>query len=107
MAQVTIRIGGYSYTVGCQDGQEEHLRAMAAKVDETVSILKAASGPGGEARLLMMAALFLADRVHDLETSGPPPAPPPPPAGLDPAVVDRLARAAEQAELIAGRLERA
>ncbi|OYV49576.1 MAG: cell division protein ZapA, partial [Acidocella sp. 20-58-15] len=25
MAQVTIRINGFAYTVGCEDGQEPHL----------------------------------------------------------------------------------
>ena len=29
MAQVTVRINGYSYTVGCRDGEEQHLQAMA------------------------------------------------------------------------------
>jgi cell division protein ZapA len=32
MAQVTVKINGYSYTVGCEDGQEAHLQAMASQV---------------------------------------------------------------------------
>ena len=36
MAQVTIRINGYSYSVGCQDGEEEHLQAMAGEVERRI-----------------------------------------------------------------------
>jgi cell division protein ZapA len=105
MAQVAVRIGGYPYTVGCQDGEEAHLRAMAARVDETVAAVKATGGQGGEARLLMMAALLLADRIHDLEAGeGTKPAAAAP---ADPALAERLARAAEAAERIAADLERA
>ena len=32
MAQVTVKINGYVYTVGCEDGQESHLTAMAEQV---------------------------------------------------------------------------
>lgn len=67
MAQVTVRINGYNYTVGCDDGQEEHLRAMAEEVDRRIGRIKAAGGPSGEARLLVHAALLLADEVHDMK----------------------------------------
>lgn len=103
MAQVAFRIGGYPYTVGCKDGEEEHLRAMAARVDETVSVVKATGGQGGEARLLMMAALLLADKLHDLEAASPAPGP----AQPDSALAERLARAAAAAERIAAEMERA
>ncbi len=33
MAQVTIRINGYPYTVGCEDGEEQHLQAMVEQVE--------------------------------------------------------------------------
>ena len=36
MAQVTVRINGYAYTVGCQDGEEAHLEAMAAEVERRI-----------------------------------------------------------------------
>ena len=67
MAQVTVRINGYAYTVGCEDGQEAHLQAMAQQVDERIERIKAVAGPSGEARLLMLAALLLADELHDLK----------------------------------------
>jgi cell division protein ZapA len=65
MAQVTIRINGYAYTVGCEDGQETHLEQMAANIEQRIASIKAIGGQSGEARLLMLAALLLADELHD------------------------------------------
>ncbi len=65
MARVTIRINGYAYTVGCDDGQESHLEQMAAEIEQRVTSIKAIGGQSGEARLLMLAALLLADELHD------------------------------------------
>jgi cell division protein ZapA len=65
MAQVTVRINGYAYTVGCDDGQEPHLMRMAASVEERINSIKALGGQSGEARLLVLAALLMADELHD------------------------------------------
>jgi cell division protein ZapA len=66
MAQVTLRINGYAYTLGCQDGEEEHLHAMAAEVDQRIEGVKASAGPSGEARMLVIAALLMADDLYEL-----------------------------------------
>ena len=66
MAQVTIKINGYAYTVGCEDGQEEHLQAMAAEIERRIGGIRALGGQSGEARLLVLAALLMADELHDL-----------------------------------------
>ena len=47
MAQVDIRINGYAYSLGCADGEEQHLRDMAARVEATVGMVKAAGGSQG------------------------------------------------------------
>ena len=36
MAQVTVRINGFAYTLACQDGEEQHLLDMAAEVDRRI-----------------------------------------------------------------------
>ena len=64
MAQVTLRINGYSYLVGCEDGQERHLEAMGEAVQSRIDSIKTL-GQTGEARLLVLAALLLADELHD------------------------------------------
>ncbi len=66
MAQVTVKINGYAYTVGCEDGQEAHLLAMATQVEGRIDSIKALGGNSGEARLLVLASLLMADELHDL-----------------------------------------
>ena len=78
MAHVTIRINGYAYTVGCEDGQEQHLTQMAAEIEQRISSIKNAIGvQSGEAKLLMLVALMLADEVHDLRNNSAATAPKP------------------------------
>jgi cell division protein ZapA len=69
MAQVTIRINGYAYTVGCKDGEEEHLQAMAGEVDRRIEMIKVAAGQSGEARMLVMASLLMADDLYDTQAA--------------------------------------
>lgn len=66
MAQLTVKINGYAYTIGCADGQEQHLQAMAEQVESRVDKIKALGSQSGESRLLVQAALLMADELHDL-----------------------------------------
>jgi cell division protein ZapA len=66
MAQLTIRINGYPYTVACEDGQEAHLQAMAEQVESRVDSIKALGTQSGESKLLVLAGLLMADELHDL-----------------------------------------
>ena len=63
MAQVEVTINGRDYRVACDDGQEAHLTQLAQYVDRRVSELVAAVGQVGEARLLVMASLLIADEL--------------------------------------------
>ena len=65
MAQVTVKINGYAYTVGCENGQEQHLQGMARQVESRIESIKTFGGPTGEGRLLVLAALLMADELHD------------------------------------------
>ncbi len=112
MAQVTVKINGFTYTVGCEDGQEAHLQAMAAQVDNRIDSLKALGGNSGEVRLLLLASLLLADEIHDIriemealrKAAGRPPR-----AGgkpeADAEMAKRLGKLAARAEQIAANLE--
>ena len=66
MAQVSITINGRGYQIACDDGQEEHLRRLAAYVDRRVAELVAAMGQIGDQRLLVMASLLVADELSDV-----------------------------------------
>jgi cell division protein ZapA len=65
MAQVSVRINGRHYQVACEDGQEAHLQKLAAYIDDRVSELVRDVGQVGDARLLVMAALLIADELAD------------------------------------------
>lgn len=73
MATVDVTVGGRQYQLACEDGQEAHLTAVAALVDAEARALSRQVGVVGEARLLLMAALMIADRLRDAtETAGSP-----------------------------------
>jgi cell division protein ZapA len=107
MAQVTVRINGYAYTVGCQDGEEEHLEAMAGEVERRIETVRAVAGQSGEARMLVMASLLMADDLFETDKalkaaqSGQPGA-----VAADPKLGRRLGKLAKRAEEIALDLER-
>lgn len=67
MAQITVSINGFNYTVGCEDGQEEHLQAMARIVEEHIDIIRQIGGQSGEGRLLALASLIMADKLYDMD----------------------------------------
>ncbi len=112
MGQVTVRVGGYSHPVSCEDGQEAHLVALALEVDRRVASVRTMGGSYGESRLLILASLLLADEVHDLKVelaqarAGLLPPGTRIESATDPALADRLARVAERIEGIATGLAR-
>jgi cell division protein ZapA len=103
MAQVSLQINGFGYILGCADGEEEHLRALAADLDRRIEEIKTSTGPSGESRLLLMAALVLSDELHELrEQEGPASSPA---AKSEPKVGRRLRGIAKRAEAIAESTE--
>ncbi len=65
MPQLSISINGRTYQVACDDGEEEHLTAVAEYVDKHVTELAESVGNVGETRLLLMAALLIADELSE------------------------------------------
>ena len=65
MAQLTIHVNGKPYMVGCEDGQEAHVTTLAAQVDAKVREMGAGDPNLGDTRLMLMAALMLADDLTD------------------------------------------
>lgn len=93
MSNVTLQIGGRSYTVACADGEEAHITALGQSIAEKVEQM----GTGhSEARQLLFASLLLADELH--EARGRP--------GLAAAAPAAMDATAETLEAIADRLEK-
>jgi cell division protein ZapA len=101
MASVDIEIGGRTYPVACRDGEEAHLRSLAALVDRKAREAAGALGSMGETRQFLFAALLLADELKEAHGGNAPAYE----AQPDPAVTDALERLAERMEMLAERLE--
>ena len=104
MASVDIEVAGRKYNVACRDGEEAHLHAVAAMVDQRARDAADALGSLGESRQLLFAALLMADDIKELRAGAgiADPAPPPP----DPAVAQALERLAARMEALADSLEK-
>ncbi|MBL6454414.1 cell division protein ZapA [Belnapia sp. T6] len=106
MGQVTVRINGYSHTIGCKDGEEGHVHALAAQIEDKVRMIRNMGGQFSEARMLLHVALLLADEGSDLRAEvtrlrqGGAAAP------ADPQLAERLSRIAERIETLAQTLDR-
>jgi cell division protein ZapA len=68
MPQVEITIGGRSFEVACQAGEEQFLQSAAAMLDSEATHLSGQIGRLPEARMLLMAGLMLADKTAGLES---------------------------------------
>ena len=66
MPEVTIHIGGRSFEVACQDGEEHFLHSAAKMLDDEAQALAAQIGRLPETRMLLMAGLLLADKTANL-----------------------------------------
>ncbi len=128
MGQVNVRVNGYNHTIGCKDGEEEHVSDLVAQLEEKVRVIRSMGGQFSEARMLLHVALLFADEAADLridlarlrsqgasaaaaaqgvpqgvtQGTGLVPAPPEP----DPRLAERLARIAERIENITGAIEK-
>ena len=65
--EVEIRIGGRSFEVACQKGEEQFLQSAARLLDTEAQVLVSQIGRMPEARMLLMSGLMLADRTAGLE----------------------------------------
>ncbi len=67
MPEVDIVIGGRTFLVACQPGEDHFLRAAAKLLDNEAQPLVAQLGRLPESRMLLMSALMLADRMAAMD----------------------------------------
>lgn len=113
MGQVNIRVNGYNHTIGCKDGEEQHVQDLVAQLEEKVRVIRSMGGQFSEARMLLHVALLFADEANDLRVDlarlrsqgavAQPAAVAPAP---DPRLAERLSRIAERIEGIATAIEK-
>ncbi|MEO9820600.1 MAG: cell division protein ZapA [Paracoccaceae bacterium] len=126
MPEVTIHIGGRSFGVACQEGEETYLQSAAKMLDDEAQVLVQQVGRMPEARMLLMAGLMLADKTasmedkanalqgklseRDAELAGLQSAPGPEPERVEVPVIpqsvtDHMAELAARAEALAAQIE--
>ena len=67
MPDVEVSIGGRSFAVACQEGEQVYLQSAAQILDNEAQVLADQLGRMTEARMLLMAGLMLADKTAGLE----------------------------------------
>jgi cell division protein ZapA len=65
MPQVTVTINDRKYRMACEDGQEQQLLALCDDINRRIAELSGKFGEIGDARLILMAALSVADELGD------------------------------------------
>ena len=65
MSQISVPVNGRNFTITCDDGQEARTRRLAQFVDAKIGQFVASVGQVGEAKLLLLAALVIADELAD------------------------------------------
>jgi len=68
MPLVNVMVNQRAYTIACDDGEGAHLKELAEHVDAKVQELLGSVGQVGEVRLMLMAALLVADEHYTVAT---------------------------------------
>ena len=65
MSQVSVTIDGRKYRLACNEGEEARLESLAGTIDEKIGEMRKTFGEIGDQRLVIMAALTLADSLAE------------------------------------------
>lgn len=110
MPQVDVIVNGRTYPVACDAGQEDRIRHLARGLDARIAEFVRQIGQAGEGRLLILAALVLADELDEAQQAarrGGAPAGEGAAEKADGALAAGIAALAQRIEAVAARLESA
>jgi len=65
MAQVLVTIDGRNYRLACNEGEEARLQSLAGVIDDKIGEMRKEFGEIGDQRLIIMAALTIADTLAE------------------------------------------
>jgi cell division protein ZapA len=65
MSQVSVTIDGRKYRLACNEGEEARLESLAGLIDQKIGEMRTTFGEIGDQRLVIMAALTLADNLTE------------------------------------------
>lgn len=105
MAQLNLDIGGRSFSLSCQDGEEEHLKQLGLMLDMKAREAGDLAGLT-ESRMLLFTALLLADELYGFKTAAETAAEAQPVTlQIDEQAISALEKLANRAEALANSLE--
>ncbi|MET3589241.1 cell division protein ZapA [Bartonella silvatica] len=67
METVSVTIDGKVYRMACNKGQEDHLIALASRLDQYITHLKKNFGEIGDHRLSVMAGIMIIDEMEEIQ----------------------------------------
>jgi cell division protein ZapA len=103
MSNVTLEIAARKYTIACAEGEEAHIERLGASIDTKLAQLDNLARQSPE-RILLYAALLLADELHEAKGDT---APSVAQAKPDETVAIRLESLADRLESLAMEIESA
>jgi cell division protein ZapA len=65
MPHVSVTIDGRKYRLACNEGEEARLESLASMIDDKIGEMRATFGEIGDQRLVIMAALTIADNLAE------------------------------------------
>jgi cell division protein ZapA len=65
MGSVVLSIAGRTYRMSCEDGEEQRIEALAHYLEGKIESMRENFGEIGEQRIIVMAALAIADEATD------------------------------------------
>ena len=68
MTELEILIGGRIFSVACENEEQEKVKRAAALISEEADSIQAQLGRLPEAKMLLLSALMIADRLVDVES---------------------------------------
>ena len=68
MTELEISIGGRIFSVACENDEQEKVKRAAALINEEADSIQTQLGRLPEAKMLLLSALMIADRLADVET---------------------------------------
>ncbi len=119
MPQVTVEVNGRAYRLSCGEGEQEHVLSLSKRIDRHSNSIEVNKSPANEGRNMLLAALMVADELHEkeqrvtaleeevaaLKAGGAGGAPDERIAEMETAVAQMLDRAAAQIEVVTGEIE--
>ena len=119
MPQVTVEVNGRAYRLSCGEGEQEHVMSLSKRIDEYSKSIDVSKSPVNEGRNMLLAALMVADELHEkearlatlerevetLKANGAGGAPDERIAEMELAVAQMLDRAAAQIEAVTDEIE--